>query len=938
MPLDPGTRLGAHEIVGLLGAGGMGEVYRATDTRLKRDVAVKVLPEAFAGDSDRMARFQREAELLASLNHPNIAGIYGLEQADPSTGSGQAPMIAIVLELVEGETLADIIARGPIAVVDALPIAHQIAEALEAAHEKGVVHRDLKPANIKITAEGRVKVLDFGLAKMLDPAEAGGAKPSAMSMSPTLSVHATYAGVILGTAAYMSPEQARGKPVDRRTDIWSFGCVLFEMLAARQTFEGGETVTDTIAAIIKNEPDWTVLPGDTPPHIRALLKRCLQKDPKRRLRDIGDARLEIEEGATGAGPAQSDVAQGFSAQGRSDVAKRRLLVPWIVASVAALVAAALAAVILGHREPRDPGAVHFSITAPEGMTIGHSTPQRGAKVPAAHYAPSPDGRRLAYVMYKGDDNPQLWVRRLDAASGQALPGTDDASFPFWSPDGRFIAFFAQGRLKKVDANGGAPQTICDAAAGEGGTWNATGDIVFTPDETSGLFKVSASGGEPTAVTTLDAARGETSHRWPQFLPDGRHYLYLARTEKVKGAPSGMNAANDAWSIYAGSLGAADRTLVVRGVVRAVYASGHLMFVRDTTLMAQAFDANALRLTGEPVPVAEEVPLNVANARSGFAVADTVLAYRHGAAAGGTALLTWFDRNGKRLDSVAAPDNYAIVRLSPDGRMLAAYKTEGSVTFSVSGDLWTLDLTRGGVMSRLTFTADQPKDGPLWSPDSSSVVFGSGTAASSPQVTDLYRKRANGVSDAELLLKGASPVRPTSWSSDGRYVAFNQTDRKGHTDIWLLPMYGDRKPVPFLQTSFDELNAAFSPDGRWIAYQSDKGGAFDVYVRPFPSGDREWRISQNGGEVPHWRADGRELFFIPRGAGIMAAPITLSPVFEPGVPVKLFDVALRFNFNYGAYSVSPDGQRFLVIDSSSVSQTSGAPTIEVVVNWPAGLRK
>ncbi len=905
----------------------MGEVYRAHDTQLKRDVAIKVLPDPVSEDPDRLARFQREAELLAVLNHPNIAAVYGLAEADGVT--------AIVLELVEGETLAERIdasrATGSgLAVSEALDIAKQIADALEAAHEKGVIHRDLKPANIKITNDGTTKVLDFGLAKMLEPP----VRSPVLTMSPTYGVHATHAGVILGTAAYMSPEQARGKPVDRRTDVWSFGCVLFEMLTGARPFDAGETVSDAIASILTREPDLNTLPPDTPPNIRVLLRRCLQKDPKRRLPHIGVARLEIEETATSASMAAPPVPAAATTG-------TLLRLAWACAGVAAVVAAVLAAIMLQHREPDALGAVRFAIEPPAGLRIGSNVAQRGPGTPAAHFAPSPDASRIAYVMHGDSEAPRLWVRRLDGNEAQAVAGTDEASFPFWSPDSAVIAFFAQAKLKKIAVSGGAAHTICDAAAGEGGTWNRTGDIVFAPGEGTGLLKVSASGGIPTAVTTLDTASGETAHSWPQFLPDDRHFLYLARLRQPRGTTGPGDQSR--FAVYVASLDSTDRALILSDAPRAQYAAGHLLFVRDGTLMAQRFDVASLRLTGAPTSVAEQVATNVGNGRTGFAASQHLLTYRSVATQDIGNVLSWFDRTGRRLESIGGRSPYATVRLSPDGKALAAHITHISTSaanvLTAPGDLWTFDLTRGGIPSRLTATPEEREDGLVWYPDGSRIAFAA--AKGGGPTTVLMQQPSNGVGDAEVLLDSPETKRPWSWSPDGRYIAFYQVSPKTLGDIWLLPLFGDRKPSPFVQTEFNEGIPMFSPDGRWIAYQSDEAGGSapgragisDIYVRSFPSGDRKIRISQSSGSYPQWRADGKELFYFDAaGRALFAVPIKTEPTFEAGLPRKLFDAPARSGPAIGQYSITPDGSRILMIETGeSVRAPADAP-IMVVVNW------
>ena len=560
----------------------------------------------------------------------------------------------------------------------------------------------------------------------------------------------------------MSPEQARGKPVDRRTDIWAFGCVLFEMLTGRQAFEAGETITDTVAAIIKNDPDWNVLPADTPAHIRALLRRCLQKDSRRRLPHIGVARLEIDEGALADAAAEARVgANAPSGAPRS--------LPWIVAGVALSIAAVLATMIILRREPVEPGLVRLSLTAREGATLGQNVAQRGTGSPAPHFAPSPDGRRLVYVMYSGDRPPQLWVHSFDALADHALSGTDDAAFPFWSPDSRFIGFFAQGRLKKIETSGGPPQIVCDATAGEGGTWNRDGDIVFAPDETSGLSRVSAAGGLPAPLTTLDAKTVHTSHRWPQFLPDGRHFLYLAMTGAVRPIDSSAIAGRGRM-LYVGSMDKSPPTLVMSGVLRAQYAAGRLLFLKDSTLMSQAFDPGSLRISGDPVPVAEQVASNRANGRTAFAASDHVMAYRNGNAAGvGLFAVEWVDRSGKRLETVGSPADYAAIRLAPDGRTLAA--NIGPASAGANSDLWTLDLRRGGIASRLTLTPDQVEAGLAWSPDGRRIAFAAGENR-----TELYAKPTSGVGEAEPAVQ-VGPADADGFVVAGRALSGVQPARR-----------------------------------------------------------------------------------------------------------------------------------------------------------------
>ena len=676
-----GRRIGAYQVQARLGAGGMGEVYRARDTQLGRDVAIKILPRVFNGNSERLARFDREARMLAALNHPHIGAIYGLEDVDG--------VAALVLELVDGETLAERLARGPLPVAEALSAARQIAEALNAAHEKGIVHRDLKPANIKITPEGVVKVLDFGLAKVLSGDSAG---PDLMP-SPTITAGGTREGAILGTAAYMSPEQARGLAVDKRTDIWAFGCVLFEMLTGTAAFPG-ETISDTFAAILEHEPAWGKLPAAASPAVRRLLERCLEKDPKRRLRDIGDAGMDIDEallGKSAAGAVAAHRAQGA-------------WLPWTVAAAFVAVSAALA------------GVVFFGAKAREG-----ASPPRGTKITFTVATPnvqgslslSADGTNIADVVLSDTGHVMLWVRALDDQSPpRFLPGTETAQGPFWSPDGRFIGFFAGGKLRTVGISGTPLQTLCDSQNSpgvSGGTWNDDGVIIFAPRPNSGpLYKVPASGGTPVQVTELDQSRQELAHRLPMFLPDGRHFLYTAVSAK----------ADERFVVYVGSLDSKDRKRLINSAAKAVFAQpNHVLFARDGLLMAQSFDPELLELVGHEFPVAEGVGTNPGSSSSFSASKTGVLAYRSGAVTSVVVgRLEWFDRSGKKLAEVGAPATYWSPALSPDLQRIAVHREEGG------RDLWIFDLVRG-TSSKLTFDPGND-DNPVWSPDGSRIVFSS----------------------------------------------------------------------------------------------------------------------------------------------------------------------------------------------------------------------
>ena len=871
----------------------MGEVYRAHDTKLGRDVALKILPPAFAGDADRIARFRREAQLLASLNHTNIAGIYGLEDANGTT--------ALVLELVEGPTLADRLTRGALVLSEALGIARQVADALEAAHEKGIIHRDLKPANIKITPDGQVKVLDFGLAKMLE----SDAAPSALSMSPTLSIHATNAGVILGTAAYMSPEQARGKPVDRRADIWAFGCVLYEMLTATRAFEG-EDVTDTLAAIVRAEPEWNKLPADAPPAIRQLLRRCLEKDPKERLPSIGSARLEIKDVMA------SSQVSAITSSPVVPVAQNRRgkAVAWIAVATGLALAAVAAAAVFWRAKPVDTPLYRSSLLPPDKATWASATP-------ATRFAVSPDGRRLAFLATGTDGVTRIWVRPLGALVAQPLSGTEGTVVMFWSYDSRQLAFSAGGKLKKIDASGGPPLTIADMSANNGGTWNQNDVIVFPPTPTSGLYRVSASGSTPAPVTKLAREESEVNHWQPFFLPDGRHFLY--HSTNSKSAPGG--------AVYVASLDAGSKPkLVLQGGSNAQFALGYLLFMRDTTLMAQQFDADRLDVSGEVIPIAEQVQVGGSTGRTGaFSVSQTgVLVYQTGSAGLGSRLV-WFDRSGKDVGMLGDAGDYGDVELSPDGKRVAVSLPDPSAR---TRDIWIFDVLRA-LRTRFTF---DPGDelAAIWSPDGSRLMFAS--RARGP--FDLFQKPTTGAGNNDVVYADRLNKLPTSWSSDGRSILFTVAGATSN-DIWMLPLAGDRKPVPVVQTPFNENNGRFSPDGRWIAYVSSESGRSEIYVAAASGQAGKWQVSTAGGTFPRWRRDGKELFYVAPDNKIIAAQVTgQTSGFEVGAVKALFEMRPRTGQRY-AYDVTGDGQRFLV---NSVANDSTPEPLTLVVNWIAALKK
>jgi Tol biopolymer transport system component len=906
MSLTAGARVGPYEILAPLGAGGMGEVYRARDTKLNRDVAIKVLLPAVANDPDRLARFSREAQVLASLNHSNIAAIYGIEETSGVT--------ALVMELVEGEDLSQRISRGPIPIDEALPIARQIAEALEVAHECGIIHRDLKPANIKMRADGTVKVLDFGLAKAIDP---GGHSSSNAMNSPTLSIHATEAGIILGTAAYMSPEQAAGKSVDKRSDLWAFGVVLLEMLTGRQTF-AGETVSHVLAAVLKDDPDWSALPAETPAPIRRLLRRCLEKDRKRRLPDAATARLEIDDALTHIPEASSIVVPGRHSKWRERIA-------WALASTFAIVAVLFA--IRGVRAvPIEMMTTRFSIAPPDGSALLSNGGGGGSAV-----AVSPDGRRVVLVVVGSDSTPRLWVRALDATSPQPLPGTEGATSPFWSPDSRWVAFFAAGKLKRIAIAGGGPQVLCDSAAGGGGTWNRDDVIVFSPAPAGegGLVRVAGGGGTPAVVTTLDAAHGETNHLWPQFLPDGRHYLYVV-------------GGRDNSGLYVGSLDSDERTLLLDlarlgdEYSKVEYADpGYLLFVRDRALLAQGFNASRLAIEGGVAQVADGV-VKEGPGSSSFSVSTNGVLVFWGGVVPPETQLTWMKRDGTSSGTVGQAGAYFGLSLSRDERTVAVNRFEPNEKV-LQVAVWLIDVQRS-TSTKLTFGIGSHT--PTWSPDGARIAF------SSPRggPPSLFQKPADNVGQEELLFKSPAASRPNDWSADGQTLIYQSTNPRTNWDLWLLPR-AVPTPTPLLRTQSNETDARISPDGRWMAYVSDESGTPEVYVTGFPTVRGKWSISTGGGESPEWSRDGKELFYVASKRKLTVVPVNLAldgTKFDAGARRALFDLpALPIGVigwgNEQQYAPTADGQRFLIPIPTGPAVTSFAPAT-VVVNWTAGIPK
>jgi eukaryotic-like serine/threonine-protein kinase len=866
-----GTKLAHYEITSHLGSGGMGEVYQATDSKLGRSVAIKLLPEVFSHDSERIARFEREARALAALNHSNIAAIFGLEE------SGDRKFL--VMELVDGETLADRIKRGPIPVDESLTIAKQICEALEAAHERGIIHRDLKPANVKITPDRKAKVLDFGLAKAFENEPAS----AALSNSPTLSMAATNAGMILGTAAYMSPEQAKGRQVDRRTDIFSFGALLYEMLTGCAAFEG-EDVQDILGAVLKSEPDWSRLPA-VPSRIRELLRLCLQKDAKQRRQSAGDVRIDIEQ-------ALAEPAAATSTR----VAARSSRLAWALAGIfgVGLIAAVVASA--PWRSPPLPSETRTDVVTPATNDVS--------------FALSPDGRQIVFVAF-GDGQTQLWVRPLDGVKAQPLVGTEGASRPFWSPDNRSVGFFAGGKLKRVDIGGGLTQALATTTVNFGGTWSAGGVILFASSPGSPLFRIPAVGGDAVAVTKLGP--GHTGHFFPQFLPGGRQFLFaVAGSADTQGIYLGsLDSPETRRLTYADAAIAAGPTGADAGGM--YLPSGWLLYTRQGTLVARRFDPARGELTSDPVIVADAVV--------GFSVSPAgLVAYRAGRVTN-RRQLTWFDRAGKAAGTLGGLDENGLIgpEVSPDGRRAAVTRTvDGNM------DIWLLD---GARTTRFTF--DESVDmWPVWSPDGSRIMFSSARKG----VNDLYQKPSNGAGSEELLLESPQQKISNDWSPDGRFILYFVPDPQTSFDLWARPVEEKRKPFVFLNTKFSERKGRFSPDGRWVAYQSNQSGREEVYIRPFPEPGGQWQVSTEGGIWPRWRRDGKELYYIAPDARLTAVPITSKGgTLEPGTPIPLFQTRI-----VGAgtdpglqaeYDVAPDG-RFLI----NTALADAASPITLIQNW------
>jgi serine/threonine protein kinase/Tol biopolymer transport system component len=902
MPLAPGTRLGRYEIRSKIGEGGMGEVYVARDSQLGRDVAVKVLPSTYSYDAERLRRFEQEACAASALNHPNILAIY-----DVGTHNGWS---YVVSELLEGQTLRQRISGTALPQRKAIDYALQVADGLAAAHKKGIVHRDLKPDNLFITNDGNVKILDFGLAKLTG---VGDTELSQTSI-PTRRVD-TDPGKVMGTAGYMSPEQVKGRAVDHRADIFSFGAILYEMLSGRRAFHG-ESAAETMSAILKEDPpDLSETNQSVSPALQRLVNHCLEKNPEERFHSANDLAFALDALTSFQTSGEVSAAGRYTDESTRTRRKLRDWLGWSLAAMMLITISTLASLYFRRIEPRRE-TIRFTLNAPDKMTFGDSL------------ALSPDGTRLAFAAIAGTGEPTLWVRPLDSVDAQKLQGTEGGAFPFWSTDGRYLGFFAGGKLKKIEVNGGSPQTLTDTALeARGGSWGPDGTIIFSPGLASPLFKISAAGGTPTQITQLDQSLEQSSHRWPWFLPDGRHFLYLGSGNK-----------QDQEGVFVGSLDSSERKFLLNSRVGAIYAGssrdssqGYLLLVRAGTLVAQQFDTRGLELSGESVTIAENVlsfPTTLGPTGSSVmsASANGRLVFRVGGQP--VSQLTWFDRSGKRLEALFDPGTYHEPMISPDAKKIVM-----SRKLDNNQEIWVLDISPVVKMTRFTF--DPAIDiSAIWTPDGSHIIFASNRSGK----FELYQKASTGAGVDELLLDIPGQALPQALTPDGKYLLFISGSSKTKSDIWVLPMFGDHKPFPILQSDSVEWHAQFSPDGHWIAYGSDESGHGEVYVRSFPLSGGQWQISTSGGDQPIWNPREKEICYMaPDRSIVSVAYNVVGGSFQTAAPKVLFATHAPQSsmvLDRNSYLISPDG-RFLV--NELVDEGLSTP-LTLVLNWDGDFKK
>ena len=884
MPLAPGTKLGPYEIGVPLGAGGMGEVYRARDTRLERTVAIKILPAHFSSDPVRKQRFEREAKTISSLNHPNICTLHDIGSQDGTD--------YLVMECLEGETLAKRLEKGPLPLEQVLKYGAQIADALDKAHRSGVVHRDLKPGNIMLTPSG-AKLLDFGLAKPAAPVLTGATLTAATPLSPM-----TEEGTIVGTFQYMSPEQVEGKELDGRSDIFALGAVLYEMVTGKRAFEGKSQLS-VASAILEKEPSpITTMKPMTPLALDHVIRKCLAKVPDDRWQSASDLASELK------WISESGSQAGLAVRAAAST-KPQSTLPWLVSFVL-LITVVVVAIWW-----------HNSLPAEQTMFFSSLFPY-----PAQDIAIASNGHTIAVVAYLESARKNvIWIYELGSPDARTLADTEGATYPFWSPDSHSLAFFAEGKLKRLDVSGGPVQTLCDAPSGRGGAWNKEGIIVFTPDANlgpgRGLNRVSASGGKPTQVSDPDTNRGEQSHRWPVFLPDGKHYLYMA---------ANFAGQKDVNAIFVGSLDSKEKRFVMEAEANVAYAApGYLLFPREKTLFAQRFDLKRFSLTGEPQAVLADIQFQPQVRRAVFAVSDNGLLVAETGSGFALSQPTWFDRKGNEVGVVGKPDTYQNVFIAPNGRSIAV-DISNLASPGQNSDIWTYDLQRDSAR-RLTFPPSSQVL-PIWSPDSLRLVFSSNRGIN----FNLYVKNSDGAQEEKSIVPASTDQLPSDWSRDGKYILFTRGP-----ELWFLTV-PDLKSNLFLKSPSVLRNGQFSPDGKWVAYASNETGKWEIYVTSFPDARGKWEVSTGGGEQPRWRSDGKELFYLSSDSKLMAVPVTTGNNFDLGTPIALFQTSPRqpisFN-NLFVYDVSRDGQRFLI--NTPVKQAQAAP-MSIILNWPAKLKK